>query len=200
MTTTDKLSFLQQKFLDAAFVKDAKSGYIVVKEFNIRIDPDVLQFASRCWADHYHHDTHIDAVVGLPDAGSRLVSILAEMLRVEWILPSKRTPVIPGAWEDVISYSNRSFTTGQDDVMSHIGFVKKGMRVLLVDDVVAHGSTAMAAISALQRAGVEVVGLCVLFDKRWQHGTTEIKTKTGVEVYSLIGVKKITAKGTILLV
>lgn len=200
MTTTDKLSFLKQKFLDAAFVRDAKSGYIVVKEFNIRIDPDVLQFASRCWADHYHHDTHIDAVVGLPDAGSRLVSILAEMLRVEWILPSKRTTVVPGAWEDVVSYSNRSFTTGQDDVMSHIGFIKKGMRILVVDDVVAHGSTAMAAITALQHAGAEVVGLCVLFDKRWQKGTHEITAKTGVDVYSLIGVKKITAKGTILLV
>ncbi len=195
MTTDAKLLFLRQKFLECAFVKDIEKGYVVVKEFNLSIDPDVLEFASRCWAEKYHHDTHIDAIVGLPDAGSRLVSVLGEMLRVTTILPSKRSSVIPGAWEDVISYSNRSFTTGRDDIQSHIGFIKKGMRVLLVDDVVAHGNTAVAAIKALQDAGVEVVGLAVLFEKVWQKGTEIVKDETGVEVFSLIRIEEITAEG-----
>src|SRR5947209_3044957 len=99
MTTSDKLEFLKQRFLHNAFVKDAKKGYIVAKTFNLSIDPDILEFASRCWAERYHHDTHIDALVGLPDAGSRLVSLLAQMLRVKMILPSKRATTIPGAWE-----------------------------------------------------------------------------------------------------
>ncbi|HEX7018350.1 MAG TPA: hypothetical protein VF209_05600, partial [Patescibacteria group bacterium] len=90
MTIQDKLEFLQQKFLQTAYVKDAKKGYIVVKEFNLTIDPDVLEFASRCWAEKYHDVRDIDAIVGLPDAGARLVSVLGEMLRVQHILPSKR--------------------------------------------------------------------------------------------------------------
>ncbi len=199
MTTQDKLVFLKQKFLQSAFVKDAAKGYISVKSFNLAIDPDVLEFASRCWAEHYHHDTHIDAIVGLPDAGSRLVSVLAEMLRVSSILPSKRTSVVPSSWQDVISYSNKSFTMGQEDVLSHIGFVKKGMRILLVDDVIAHGNTAIAAIKALQDAGVEIVGLCVLFDKAWQGGVREIQEKTGVEAFSLINIQEITPQGEIIL-
>ncbi len=199
MTTNDKLEFLKQKFLQSAFVKDATKGYIVVKSFNLAIDPDVLEFASRCWAEHYHHDTHIDAIVGLPDAGARLVSVLGEMLRVGSILPSKRTLVVPGSWENVVSYRNQSFTTNQDEVQSHIGFIKSGMRVLLVDDVIAHGNTAIAAIKALQAAGVEVIGLAVLFDKAWQGGLERIQTETGVKVFSLINIKKITPKGEVVL-
>ncbi len=197
MTTIDKLSFLHQKFLQTVKVRDVKSGYIVAEEFNLQIDPDILELASRCWAEHYHHDTYIDAIVGLPDAGARLVSVLGQMLRVKHILPSKRSDVIPGAWHDVVTYSNRSFTTGRDDVMSHIGFVKKGMRVLLVDDVVAHGSTAIAAIRALQKAGVEVVGLAVLFDKMWQNGVEHIQKETSVEAFSLIRVQQIAEDGEI---
>lgn len=192
MTTEDKLEFLKRKFLETVYVQNAEKGYVVAKSFNLAIDPDVLEFASRCWAEHYHHIKNIDAIVGLPDAGARLVSILGQMLRVDTILPSKRATVVPGAWQDVISYSNRSFTMSQDEVKSHIGFVKPGMKVLVVDDVVAHGSTAVAAIKALQNDGVEVVGLGVLFDKDWQGGIDRIKKETGVKTFSLISIKKIT--------
>lgn len=199
MTTQDKLDFLKHKFLQSAYVKDAAKGYVVVKNFNLAIDPDVLEFASRCWAEHYHHDTSIDAIVGLPDAGARLVSVLGEMLRVGSILPSKRSSIIPGAWEDVVSYTNSSFTMDQEEIKSHIGFVKPEMRVLLVDDVIAHGNTAVAAIKALQERGVEVVGLAVLFDKAWQNGRSKIAAETQIEPFSLIHINEITPEGEILL-
>lgn len=199
MTISNKLSLLQTRFLESAYVKDAQKGYVVVKEFNLSIDPDILELASSCWAQQYHHDTHIDAIVGLPDAGSRLVSILAGMLRVKTILPSKRSSTVPGAWQDVVSFTNNSFTMDTQDIRSHIGFVKPGMRVLLIDDVVAHGTTAIAAISALQMAGIEVIGLAVLFDKTWQHGVERVAQETGVEVFSLIRIDEITPKGEVVL-
>jgi xanthine phosphoribosyltransferase len=197
MTTADKISFLKQRFLENAFVKDAAKGYIVVKDFNLAIDPDIIQFASMCWAEQYHSQTDIDAMVGLPDAGARLVSVLAGMLRVGRILPSKRTDQAPGSWTDVVSYSNASFTGNKKDVVSQIGFVKAGAKVLVVDDVVAHGNTAVAAIKALQQAGAEVVGLAVLFDKAWQGGVESIKKETGVETFSLISIKNITDQGQV---
>lgn len=195
---SDRLKILQEQFLETAFVKDAQQGYLVAKDFNLAIDPNILELASECWAAHYQeHAVIIDAVVGLPDAGSRLVSILGQLLKVQRILPSKRADAIPGAWEDVISYSNQSFTTNQEEVRSHIGFIWPGQRVLLVDDVVAHGHTAIAAIKALQSADVIVVGLAVLFDKAWQGGQAKIKRETGVDVFSLIHVQEIKGNGKI---
>jgi xanthine phosphoribosyltransferase len=199
MTTDQKLQFLKQIFLQTASVRDAEKGYVVVESFNLAIDPDILDLATRCWADLYQSHKDIDAVVGLPDAGSRLAPVLAEKLRVKCILPSKRIQTPPGAWKDVVSYTNQSFTTNQDEVVSHIGFVRSGMKVLLVDDVIARGHTAIAAIQALQQVGVEVVGLAVLFDKSWQQGKDKIVAATGVEVSSLISLREIQSDGTLVL-
>jgi xanthine phosphoribosyltransferase len=199
MTIDQKIEFLKKKFLDVSFVKDAKQGYVVVKDFNLAIDPDILQIASRCWAEKYHHIKDVDAIVGLPDAGARLVSVLADMLRIKRILPSKRIDVAPGAWENVVRFQNSSFTTGKDEVISQIGFVKPGMKILVVDDVIAHGTTAIAAVSALQAAGAEVVGIAVLFDKAWQNGVVKIKAETGVEAYSLVSINEINSQGEVIL-
>lgn len=191
-----QLQLLKKQFLETAFVKDVQQGYLVARDFNLAIDPHVLELASQCWAAHYDQ-SKIDTIVGLPDAGSRLVSIVGQLLDVSRILPSKRASIVPGAWEDVVSYSNRSFTTNQDEVKSHIGFIRSEQSVLLVDDVVAHGHTAIAAIKALQSAGVKVVGLAVLFDKTWQGGSARIEQETGVEVFSLIHVHEIASDGAI---
>lgn len=199
MTTAQKLEILKQIFLKSAFVKDAKKGYVVVQNFNLAIDPEVLDLASRCWADIYQVYGAIDAVIGLPDAGSRLAPLLAEKLHVQYILPTKRVTTPPGAWQDVVSYTNSSFTTNQDEVVSHIGFVKPGMRVLLVDDVIARGHTAIAAIQALQSADVHVVGLAVLFDKTWQQGMKKITEQTGIKVSSLISLQRIAEDGQLVL-
>lgn len=193
-----KINFLKQRLIETAFIKDREKGYLVVEPFNLCIDPDILQFASRAWAHHYRGE-HIDSIVGLPDAGARLVSILADMLLIERILPSKRSDVLPGAWQDVVSYSNNSFTMETKEQLSHIGFVRANDKVLVVDDVIAHGDTAVAAIQGLQAAGVEVVGLCVLFDKVWQGGVEKIKQQTGVEAYSLIRIQQIDSANKLVL-
>lgn len=196
MKPQDHQLILREFFLKSAFVKDAKSGYIVAKPFNLCIDADILEIASRCWAHHYRKE-NIDAIVGLPDAGARLVSLLSNMLGIPTILPAKRSAIVPGGWEDVVSYENDSFTTGQKGVKSHIGFVQKGKRVLVIDDVVAHGDTAVAGLKALQDAGVEVVGMGVLFDKAWQGGLEHVEKETGIKVFSLIRLQTISPEGTI---
>lgn len=199
MTTQQKRALLQQLFRESAYVKDPRKGYVVIKNFNLAIDPDVLELATRCWADVFDHHAEVDAVVGLPDAGARLAPLLADKVHARAILPSKRVPNPPGAWQNVVSYRNSSFTTNQDEVVSHIGFVEPGMKVLLVDDVVAHGNTAVAAIKALQAAKVEVIGLAVLFDKSWQHGKARVQQETGVTVTSLISIERIDADGQLVL-
>ncbi|MDH5532825.1 MAG: phosphoribosyltransferase family protein [Candidatus Pacebacteria bacterium] len=199
MHNTDSLSILRNSFLSIAKVKDAQKGYITAVPFNISLDPDLLSLVSRSWAEHYVDYPRIDAIVGLPDAGSRLVSIVADMLRIRKILPSKRTKIAPSSWESVVKFSNKSFTTGQDDIVSQIGFLQPGMRLLIVDDVVAHGSTAVAAIKALQDYGVEIVGLAVIFDKKWQGGVEKIEKETGVPVFSLISIESISEEGKIIL-
>ena len=53
---------------------------------------------------------------------------------------------------------------GTDRVEMHVDAVAKGERVLLVDDLIATGGTAVAAIQLLRQAGAEVAGACFVID------------------------------------
>lgn len=191
MTLSDQLhQALINHFLSTAVVKDPEKGYLVLRDFNLDLQPTLIARAAEWWAEQLADVPH-DAMVGLPDAGSRLVLPLAMQLKTPRVLPAKRTQTVPGSWQNVVSYANQSFTMAQQAVPSHIGFVQPGQRIILVDDVVAYGDTALTAIKAIGEAGAEVVGLAVLFAKEWQGGVERITAQTGVPVHSVITVKSI---------
>jgi adenine phosphoribosyltransferase len=53
---------------------------------------------------------------------------------------------------------------GTDRVEMHVDAVARGERVLLVDDLIATGGTAVAAIQLLQQAGAQVLGAAFVID------------------------------------
>ena len=53
---------------------------------------------------------------------------------------------------------------GQDRVEIHIDAISKGDHVLLVDDLIATGGTALAGIRLLERAGAKVIGCSFVID------------------------------------
>ena len=72
----------------------------------------------------------------------------------------------------------------------NLSFVKKGDRVLILDDVCATGETGHRIISGLKERGVTVVGYAVLFDKVFQGGLDQIAT-LGIKVFSCVRVSEI---------
>jgi adenine phosphoribosyltransferase len=53
---------------------------------------------------------------------------------------------------------------GSDRVELHVDAIAEGERVLLVDDLVATGGTALAAATLIEKAGGEVVECCFVID------------------------------------
>ena len=53
---------------------------------------------------------------------------------------------------------------GTDEMEIHVDAIKPGDRVLLVDDLIATGGTACAAVNLLRRIGAEVVAACFVID------------------------------------
>ena len=53
---------------------------------------------------------------------------------------------------------------GTDEMEIHSDAVKPGDRVILVDDLIATGGTATAAVELLRRIGAEVVAACFVID------------------------------------
>jgi adenine phosphoribosyltransferase len=74
---------------------------------------------------------------------------------------------------------------GQDEVEIHKDALAQGEQVLLVDDLIATGGTAEAAIKLLRMAGAEVVGAAFVIDLPDLGGAARIEAM-GVKVQRLI--------------
>jgi adenine phosphoribosyltransferase len=74
---------------------------------------------------------------------------------------------------------------GEDVIEMHADALVKGETVVLVDDLIATGGTAEAAIKLLRQAGADVVGAAFVIDLPDLGGAERIR-KLGVEVSTLI--------------
>jgi adenine phosphoribosyltransferase len=67
----------------------------------------------------------------------------------------------------------------------HLDAVEQGERVILVDDLIATGGTATAAVQLLQKLGAEVVAACFVIDLPEIGGRKKIEA-LGVPVRTLV--------------
>ncbi|MGN6489515.1 MAG: adenine phosphoribosyltransferase [Devosia sp.] len=80
---------------------------------------------------------------------------------------------------------NYALEYGVDTIEIHADVLKAGDRVLLVDDLIATGGTALAAVSLLRRTGAEVRHAGFVIDLYDLGGAEKLK-HVGVEVFKLI--------------
>ena len=74
---------------------------------------------------------------------------------------------------------------GTDELEIHVDAIKPGDRVLLVDDLIATGGTATAAVNLLQKIGAEIVAACFVIDLPEIGGAQRLRDM-GVEVRALM--------------
>ena len=74
---------------------------------------------------------------------------------------------------------------GQDRVEIHVDAIKPGDNVLLVDDLIATGGTALAGIRLMERAGAKVIGCSFVIDLPELGGAKKLRA-LGVPVRTLI--------------
>jgi len=74
---------------------------------------------------------------------------------------------------------------GQDTIEIHADSIRKGERVLVVDDLIATGGTAEAAIKLIQKTGAEIVGAAFVVDLPDLGGLKRI-TDMGLPVTALV--------------
>jgi adenine phosphoribosyltransferase len=67
----------------------------------------------------------------------------------------------------------------------HVDQLPPGSRVLIIDDVLATGGTALAAANLIERAGWHVAGVSVALELDGLSGRAELEAR-GIETYSLL--------------
>jgi adenine phosphoribosyltransferase len=103
--------------------------------------------------------TAMDSVAGIESRGFVLASALAFDDKCGLHLLRK-----PGKLPPPTERRDYSLEYGRDALELKGGVVRPGERVLLVDDVLATGGTAVAAVELLRAAGAKVVGAAFLLE------------------------------------
>jgi adenine phosphoribosyltransferase len=115
------------------------------------LDPDGLRLAVDGIADRYQPGD-IDLVVGIEARGFIFGTAIAYQLGLGFV-PLRKPGKLPGAT------LGRDFDLeyGRDRIELHADAIEVGQKVLVVDDLIATGGTAEAAVELLREAGAEIV-------------------------------------------
>ncbi len=128
-------------------------------------------------------DVKIDLVIGVESRGFLFGMLLAQKLKVGFV-PVRKVGKLPCK---TISYSyNLEYGTAVVEV--HEDAIEKGSNVLIHDDLLATGGTAMAAAELVRKSGGHVAGFAFLVELQFLKGK-EILDKYSDKIVSLIQYK-----------
>jgi adenine phosphoribosyltransferase len=122
----------------------------------------------------------IDKVAGIEARGFILGGAVAHQVSAGFV-PIRKKGKLPHKRVSV-AYS---LEYGLDEMEMHEDAVVKGDRVILVDDLIATGGTAEAAVKLLRQLGADVLAACFVVDLPDLGGAEKIR-KLGVPVRTLI--------------
>ncbi|MFN3507946.1 MAG: adenine phosphoribosyltransferase [Allorhizobium sp.] len=122
----------------------------------------------------------VDKIAGMEARGFILGGAVAHQLSAGFV-PIRKKGKLPH--ETVrIAYS---LEYGVDEMEIHMDAVKPGEKVILVDDLIATGGTAVGAVQLLRQIGADVVSACFVIDLPELGGRKKLET-LGVEVRTLV--------------
>jgi adenine phosphoribosyltransferase len=122
----------------------------------------------------------VDKVAGIEARGFILGGAMAHQISCGFV-PIRKKGKLPFKRVS-IAYS---LEYGIDEMEMHEDALVKGERVILVDDLIATGGTAEAAVKLLQQVGAEVAAACFIIDLPDLGGAAKIE-KLGVPVRTLL--------------
>jgi adenine phosphoribosyltransferase len=124
--------------------------------------------------------TKIDKVAGIEARGFILGGAVAHQLSAGFV-PLRKKGKLPHrtrAVEYALEY-------GSDSMEMHLDAVASGEKVMLVDDLIATGGTALAAVQLLRDAGAQIVAAAFVIDLPGLGGAAKLRA-AGVPVSTLV--------------
>ena len=144
-------------------------------------NPKGLRTAVEAMAEPFRKDS-IERVLGIESRGFLFGVPIAMDLGAGFAAARK-----PGKLPHDTHRASYELEYGSDELHMHVDSVEPGQRVLLVDDLIATGGTAAAAVDLVQRAGGQVVGCAFLVELEDLDGVGRLESLGVNRVHSVIG-------------
>ena|SRR5262245_2878382 len=154
-----------------------KAGILFYDITTLLRDPEGFRVTVDKLAAPYQNKA-IDVVTGIESRGFILGAAVAQRIGAGFI-PIRK----PGKLPAKALKASYDLEYGKDALEIHEDAVERGQRVLIVDDVLATGGTAGAAVELVKRLGGELYGLAFLIELLFLDGRSKIP---GNEVFSVL--------------
>jgi adenine phosphoribosyltransferase len=147
----------------------------------ISADPDAALWVNTEIANRFK-DAGITHIVGVEARGFILGASLAAHMHLGFV-PIRKSGKLPRA----TFRAEYELEYGADSIEIHQDALSKSDRVLIVDDVLATGGTACAAIDLIQECGAEVLGIAVLLDLAFLGGSAKVAARDSrIDVFAVL--------------
>jgi adenine phosphoribosyltransferase len=125
------------------------------------------------------NDISFDTIVGIEARGFIIGGALSYTLGKGFI-PIRKAGKLPGGVEE----QEYALEYGTDTIEIHQDSLGKGEKVLVIDDLLATGGTALAAAALIEKLGAEVIEMAFIVNLPDVGGEAKLKEK-GYKVFSL---------------
>jgi adenine phosphoribosyltransferase len=174
--------------MESADIKTIKDSIRTIPDFpkkgimfrditTLLLNPNAFRLASDEFCNRYV-GKKIDVIVGVESRGFIFGAVLAYQLGASFVPVRK-----PGKLPFTSIVESYELEYGKNSIEIHADAIKAGQRVLIVDDLLATGGTASAAIKLVERLGGHVVECCFVVELPELKGREKMK---GYPVFSLV--------------
>ena len=175
----------------APIVKKGEYNYVIhpITDGVPYISPDLLMEVTAAMKTYIMKCSPFDRLVTMEAMGIPLATALSMDLGIPFTIIRKREYGLPGeiSVEQVTGYSKSKL---------YVNGLKRGDRIVIVDDVLSTGGTLRAVLSVFKKIGVYVNGVFIAINKG-SH-MKEISQEFGVQIKSIIDIDVVEGKTVIL--
>ncbi len=156
-----------------------KAGIMFRDVTSLLRDADGFQLTMDALYNKYK-DSGIEAVAGIEARGFIFGAALADRLKVGFI-PIRKKGKLPGK---TIS-QDYALEYGTDTIELHLEDISKDLNILLVDDLLATGGTALGAAALIGKCGAYIHEACFIVNLPDLGGSKSLE-KQGINAYWLV--------------
>ncbi len=172
---------LKKSLKESPIIKKGDYDYVInpITDGVPKVTPELLEEVASEMQKLIERCGKIDRIVTMDAMGIPLAAALSLKTNVPFTIIRKKGYGLPG---EVIAEQ----VTGYSKSKLHINGLKKGDRIVIVDDVLSTGGTLKAVLTALKTIGVNTKGVFIAINKG--NAVEKIKEEFGVTINNLVDI------------
>ena len=180
------LELLKDALEKAPVVKRGEYFYFInpLQGVSPPLQPDLLMEIARAIVGIA--DLDVDRIVTAEVMGIHISSLVSCLTGIPLVVIRKKEFGLPGEVEFTSEKSYRQITK-EEEVKLYINSIRRGDRVLIIDDLMSEGGTVIGMIKGLQKVGAIVKDVVVVINRG--RGLERVKKETGHDVKTLADVE-----------